>query len=820
MLDTKDFNFLETQSNFDFKGFFLKVLGYWKWFTLSLVITFFIAYNVNIRKEKIFGMESSIVVKDENNPFFTANTSLVFNWGGVSDKVQTVMTTFKSRSHNEVVVDRLQYYINYLRKGEYYFEDIYGNVPFYIQLDKRKGQLQSTPIKIKFVSATQFILEFDFKEYPSNKLVHYIDNSKSETRINQSVFTYKGTIDKPINLPFLNGTIHLNSNANSFVEEEYFFSFEDYDATVAKYKDLDVSNNSKAAAVVTLQLQGTNKYRLVEYLNTTVEVLRKKQLNDKNLFATNTIMFIDSTLLEMESQIKGAEAELKDFRKDKNVFDLEAGGGERLTSELSDLDVQKDNLERKIKYLEHLNNYLQKSIDFSKLPAPSVAGIDDPNILSNVSKLIQLSQKREELGYSVKSSEMFSEFDVEMNAVKKVLLENISNVKSALKIDTSILSKRMNMAENVVSNLPEQQQDLLKITRKYNLKDNIYSTFLQKRSEAEIVKAANISDIEFIDPAKDVGGGFLGPKTNINYVLAFLVGIMIPLLVIFVITLLDNSINSTEDIEKFTKIPIIGVAGKKNTVNNLSVYEKPKAPLAESFRAIRSSLQFMYKKQKVEGAKILMLTSSVSGEGKTFCSINLATVFALSEKKTIIVGLDLRKPRIFGDFKIDNLTGVVNYLIGQKTVEEVTQSTHIPYLDIITSGPIPPNPSELLLGDSMEELIESLKLKYDYIILDTPPVGLVADALELSKFCDATLYIVRQGFTKKAMLSVVNEKHKRGELKNVSIVFNGFQNKVKYGYGSSYGYGYGGYGEFYHDNELEDKKKNTIANIFKRLKNK
>jgi capsular exopolysaccharide synthesis family protein len=415
---------------------------------------------------------------------------------------------------------------------------------------------------------------------------------------------------------------------------------------------------------------------------------------------------------------------------------------------------------------------------------------------------------------------MFSEFDVEMNAVKKVLLENISNVKSALKIDTSILSKRMNMAENVVSNLPEQQQDLLKITRKYNLKDNIYSTFLQKRSEAEIVKAANISDIEFIDPAKDVGGGFLGPKTNINYVLAFLVGIMIPLLVIFVITLLDNSINSTEDIEKFTKIPIIGVVGKKNTVNNLSVYEKPKAPLAESFRAIRSSLQFMYKKQKVEGAKILMLTSSVSGEGKTFCSINLATVFALSEKKTIIVGLDLRKPRIFGDFKIDNLTGVVNYLIGQKTVEEVTQSTHIPYLDIITSGPIPPNPSELLLGDSMEELIESLKLKYDYIILDTPPVGLVADALELSKFCDATLYIVRQGFTKKAMLSVVNEKHKRGELKNVSIVFNGFQNKVKYGYGSSYGYGYGGYGEFYHDNELEDKKKNTIANIFKRLKNK
>src|SRR5690606_12473648 len=156
------------------------------------------------------------------------------------------------------------------------------------------------------------------------------------------------------------------------------------------------------------------------------------------------------------------------------------------------------------------------------------------------------------------------------------------------------------------------------------------------------------------------------------------------------------TIHNSDDIEKLTKIPIIGVVGKKNTDNNLSVFEKQKSPLAESFRAIRSSLQYMYKKQKVDGTKILMLTSSVGGEGKTFCSINMATVFALSEKKTIIVGLDLRKPRIFGDFNIENNIGAVNYLIGQKTLNEVIQATHIPYLDVITSGPIPPNPSELI----------------------------------------------------------------------------------------------------------------------------
>ncbi len=263
-----------------------------------------------------------------------------------------------------------------------------------------------------------------------------------------------------------------------------------------------------------------------------------------------------------------------------------------------------------------------------------------------------------------------------------------------------------------------------------------------------------------------------------------------------------------------TKIPIIGIVGIKNTVNNLSVFEKPKFPLAESFRSIRSSLQFMYKKQQKEGAKILMLTSSVSGEGKTFCSINLATVFALSDKKTVIVGLDLRKPRIFDDFHIDNVTGVVNYLIGQKTIDEVIQSTHIPFLDVISSGPIPPNPSELLMGEAMKEMIEELKLKYDYIVLDTPPVGLVSDALELSQFCDATIYVTRQGFTKKGMLGVVNEKHKRGELHNISILFNGFKNDVRYGYG--YAYGYGVYGEGYHDEVIELKGWKKLISKFKR----
>jgi capsular exopolysaccharide synthesis family protein len=403
-----------------------------------------------------------------------------------------------------------------------------------------------------------------------------------------------------------------------------------------------------------------------------------------------------------------------------------------------------------------------------------------------------------------------------MEAIKKVLLENIATAKATLQYDLAMINSKINEAESNIKQLPDDQQELIKIKRKYDLSDNIYSTFLQKRSEADIVKAANLSDVHFIDPAKDIGGGLIGPRTSANYVLALFLGLLIPLLFVFAIFFINNSIQNTEDVSKLTQIPLIGVIGLSKDSTDLAVYDKPKSALSESFRAIRSSLQYLYKQQKLDGAKTLMITSSVSGEGKTFCSLNIATVFALSEKKTVIIGLDLRKPKLFDEFNLTNEVGVVNYLIKQKTVDEIINHTQIPFLDVITSGPIPPNPAEMIMSDGMKELIEELKLKYDYIILDTPPVGLVSDALELAQYCDVTLYIVRQNYTKKDMITLLNNRVKRGELNNISVILNGFQNKAKYGAGYGYGYGYG-YGSTAYANGYTD---DTPKNIFEKVSRK
>lgn len=813
MLDIKDFSIFDNQSNFDFRGFLLKIGGYWKWFLLSLIIAFAIAYQVNIRKEKIYGMETLISIKEENNPFFTSNTSLVFNWGGTSDQISSTTTVLQSRSHNELVVDKLQYYIDYLEQGEYNLVDSYGAIPFYVNIDKSKGQLASSLISIKFLNANEYEIRIPF-ENNSVSLITYANNSYSNTAVEIGEFVKKYKVGEQVSLPFLNWKLQISDNPGFYKDKEYFVRFNNFDGTVARYRGVSVQSDERGGSILTLGMQGTNKARMVEYLNSTVKMLIKIQLDSKNQFATNTINFIDSTLVAMETQLKQTGDELKSFRKGKNVYNIEEGGS-KFSDKIMDFDVERDEVTRKIAYYNSLKAYLNNSVDYSKLPAPSVAGIEDPNIVVNVSKLISLSTQRSEMAYAVKSDKIFKDFDNQMMAVKNVLLENIVSAKTSLQYDLAMVNSKIGQTESTIKKLPEEQQELLKIKRKYDLSDNIYSTFLQKRSEADIVKAANLSDIHFIDPAKDVGGGLIGPKTSVNYVLALFLGLLIPLLAIFVIFFINNSIQNIEDVSKQTQIPLIGVVGVNNEASSLAVFDKPKSALSESFRAIRSSLQFLYKKQQVDGAKTLMITSSVSGEGKTFCSINIATVFALSEKRTVIVGLDLRKPRLAEEFELINEVGVVNYLIKKKSLAEITNTTKIPYLDVILSGPIPPNPSELILGETMKEFIDELKTKYDYIILDTPPVGLVSDSLELAQYSDVILYIVRQNYTKKDMITLLNNRVKRGELTNTSIVLNGFENKAKYG--ATYGYGYGNYSNGYHE---ETKKESFLKTIFNKLNKK
>ncbi len=308
MLDTKDFNFFERQNNFDFKGFLRKLLGYWKWFVLSFLITFTIAYQTNIRQQQLYSMDASIVVKDENNPFFTSNTSLVFNWGGSSDKVRTVVTTLQSRTHNEYVVDKLQFYIDYLVQGRFRYEDVYGSVPFYVQIDKSRPQIAGIPIQVKFLSENEYQLKINFEGSSVGTIV-YDTNEGGSSNVQQGEFIKKYKVGELVDLPFLNMKLFINSKADSYLGKEYYVRFNSFDGTVAGYQGIGVLADDGGGSIIRLNMRGPNKARLVDYLNSTINILREKELESKNQFATNTIAFIDSTLLAMEDDIKMAENE-------------------------------------------------------------------------------------------------------------------------------------------------------------------------------------------------------------------------------------------------------------------------------------------------------------------------------------------------------------------------------------------------------------------------------------------------------------------------------------------------------------------------------
>ena len=820
---SEDFDIKESHSVFDFRGFLYRLLHHWPLFLISILISFSVAYYINVRKLPIYKMENLVAIKDEQNPFFTTNTSLVFNWGGTTDKVNTSVITLASRSHNEKVVERLQYYLTYLRDGKYQQVDAYKQTPFFIEVDTLQAQMLNEQIKIVFRDSVNFTLSVSFEEDKRINFQNYTTKETSSLYVDEGEFSEDFKIGQTISTPFFRGKLMPNPEVIGKPNTPYYVFFQDYDDTVKRYLSINIIPESRGSSVLRMALTGDNKAKLVDYLNVSVKVLAEDMLERKNLFATKTIKFIDSSLAQKSAELTSVEDELNQFKDRNAIFNLESEGT-NISAKLNELDVRKEAVNRELNYYNTLEEYLTTHSDYRNVPAPSVAGISEASVVSGVGKIVALAQERNKLQYSFKDdAPIFNDIDRQINAVKSVLLENIRSSKGLKNQELSSINRDIGRYEGEIRKLPKEQQGLLKIERRYNLSQSTYNLFLDKRSEAGLVKAANVSDVVIIDSAKDTGGGKIGPNTQLNYVMAGLFSLFFPVIIVFVRVFFDTQIRDAKMLERITPIPLLGVIGRSHVGSNLAVLNKPKSAISEAFRNLRSSLQFIYKQQGIVGAKTVLITSSVSGEGKSFCSINLASIFALSGKKTVLVELDLRKPKITIDFNMDNSVGVVNYLINDATLDEVIQKTEVEFLHVIPSGPIPPNPSELLMGERMNELIDSLKERYDYIILDSPPLGLVADSLQLTKHVDATLYIARLNYSDKNMFTFVNEKYERGEIKNVSVVLNDYIEKggysYIYGHGYGYGYGYGTYGTYgngYHEAIEKPTLWKKVKDTFKR----
>ncbi len=626
----EDDHISDVGSTFDFKGFLLKVISYWKLIFLSVGISLAVAYYNNVRKLPVYQLGNQISIKDDQNPFFTSNTSLTFNWGGTSDKVATAMTILRSRSHNEEVVEKLQFYINYLTDGEYQRIDVYGQTPFRVIADSSAFQANNVTLVISSVDEKVFNIK---SSIPGTLSRTNYKTKETDTRVVEAAdFDRNFKYGEHITLPFFSGYI-LRTERPLSPNKPYYINFTPFDGAVGRYRGVSIYPQSEGSSVLNLSQTGLNKERIVDYLNGSVAVLSENMLERKNLFATKTIRFIDSTLAVQAEELKAVEEQLNDFKNEKAILDISKESSE-LSTKLTGLDAKKEEITRQLAYYENLETYLQTREDYSDVPAPSVAGISEGSISGGVSKIIQLAEERSNYQYTLKpNSPVFDDIDRQINSVKSILLENISSSKGLLKSELKEINYKINQFESEIKKLPQEEQDLLKIQRKYSISQNSYNMFLEKRSEAGLIKAANVSDVMIIDKAKDTGGGRIGPDTQLNYVMAVMIGGLIPLTFVFLLVFLNTNIHNAQEISRLSPIPILGLIGKSKMDSNLAVFNSPKSSISESFRGLRSSLQFMYKRQGVTGSKTVLITSSVSGEGKTFCAMNLATVFALSEKR-------------------------------------------------------------------------------------------------------------------------------------------------------------------------------------------
>jgi capsular exopolysaccharide synthesis family protein len=494
-----------------------------------------------------------------------------------------------------------------------------------------------------------------------------------------------------------------------------------------------------------------------------------------------------------------AEENLKNFRLKNSFIDL-SREGTLVQNRLEKLENEKTSFELQLQYYNYLSEYLSIKNAGSTIISPSVMGITDQVLIKLVYDLSGYQKEMEKIGFNLNGDQpAYTLLSRQTEETREALKENVKNGIDGLKQIITESDKKISGVEAEINKLPSTEMQLINIQRQFDLNNTVYTYLLEKRSESGIAKASNVSDNRIIDKASHYSSALIRPKTRINLFIALILGFIFPIIAIFLIDFFNDRIIDKKDIERKTKVPVIGYISHSEGKNEMAVVEKPGSSLAESFRSVRTAIKYFIKENEVA---VIAVSSTISSEGKTFISINLAAIIALLGKKVLLIGLDLRKPRINKIFEFEDSPGMSTYLSGNCKYEETIKETQINNLFYAPSGPIPPNPAELIETDLMKKFIERAKKEFDYIIIDTPPVAIVTDTLLLAPYVDVNLFIVRQRYTSRNTLELIEQLNNQGALKNMAIVINDINLSGYYGYGMRYGYsmGYGySYGYNYYN---------------------
>jgi len=744
----------------DYKRVLYRAWRYWYFILGSLIITVSIAFVKNRYAPRIYPVSASIIVKETED---ISGSEFVYNNALVNLHRNYINETYIIKSYPLIqrVVEKLNFDVAFYTEGKILTTEIYDELPF-LMIPMRAEMTRGTSFFFSVVNENQFELTMN---------------------TDKQRFAFNDTI----NFHGFKGIAQLKDRSllSTIFNNSYIFVYTPSVQAASRYVGgLSASWAEEDAGVLNLSVLGSNTKKELDFMAGLITTYQEFDLDNKNETALRTVNFITNQLKSISDSLIFVEGKLEKFKSKNTGVDI---GGEalRLYNKLEEVEEGKMQLMVRENYFKYLVSYIKNGESVDQVILPNSMGVEDP-ILSGVISKIMDAQLELKLN-NHPANPLVSESRKRMTQLKSSVLESVNTLRSTDAIKLNFLQKQIKGIENQLSYLPTTERNLISIQRNYSLLENLYIYLLQKKSEAAISQASNTSDIVVVNPPRV--GGAISPKTTSNYAIAVFAGLAIPMIIFILFEFLDTRVQSKEDVERITNIPFIGGVGHKNSDTNLAVFSQPKSIISESFRALRSNLNYFIGKNE---KTVVLVTSSISGEGKTFTSLNLASVYALSGKKTLIVGADMRKPKLYADFNVENDIGLSNYLAGIADFKSICKKTEYENLDLITGGVIPPNPSELLLSQRMTAFITDAKQHYDCIIIDTPPMAIVTDAFVLTPFADHTLFLVRQNYTPKNLLRTVEDYYATGKLKNISIVLNDiYRSGPGYGFGYGYAYGYG-----------------------------
>ncbi|AYA36873.1 polysaccharide biosynthesis tyrosine autokinase [Hymenobacter oligotrophus] len=660
-----------------------------------------------------------------------------------------------------------------------------GTVPFRVEPDLDAPQLTGTKVSLEVLPDGRYRLQAKVdKGQLADLNTGAVVREVIDTELDHTL-----AAGEPLRHALLNVTIRPEANATVTPGEKYFFTLNDVGSLAGAYQErLKVRTIDQESRIIELRTKGTVPIKEQQFLDTLMNVFITADLREKNQTGQKTVAFLDNEIAKLAQARQQSAAELSTFRAERGVVDVNAQSASGI-QQTSILENERTRLASQRSFYQGMLRQLR---DDRAVTAASASGVNDPVLSSLILQMAELYKERSGLVVNASNNNpLVAVLDERIRNTRASLEQNLSSMIRSTDIQLADLTAQLNKVRSEMSRMPENERQLAVLKSKSDFNDKNYGFLVDKRAEAAIELATNTTDKKVIDRAAMRGNGPSAPQPLFVGFMALLAGLLTPLGVVLLMDKANRRIQSKEDLSRITDIPMLGVVAHGNKSERQEMLHNPKGPIAESFRSIRVNLQYL---SAGLDKKVIGVTSSVPGEGKSFCAVNLAAELAHSGRRVVLVETDLRRPTVANYFNYDpQAPGLAAYLANLHPLGDCLRASSVPNLDVLMCGDIPPNPMELLESARMASLMEQLREEYDYVLLDTPPVGYVSEYFVLLRHLDANIYVVRQNYTDPSYISQINELYDEGKIKHVYIIINDmhFNKTYEYRYKKkAYTYGY------------------------------